>query len=109
MLTPDPPDAIQLDNFPWLIEGPGGLYVFWFTTRLGAPGTWDPKVVALPLAAQGDLSQIRVFPHMGFSIRGLALRDGRYLVSWVRDHPGGRDNFFQLFCNFDFGPDPPLP
>jgi hypothetical protein len=107
VITSDPPEAPQLDNFPALIEGPGGLYLFWITSRLAPPGAWEPRIVVLPLSAHGDMSQLRVFPHLGFSTRGIALRGGRYLVSWVRDHAGGRDNFFQLYCNFDFGPNPP--
>jgi len=99
LLTPEP-DKPETDTIPSLIEGPDGqIYAVWITTRL--PG--GPTVVGVPVWPRRDLSDLRRLPAEGYSVRGQALRDGRYLLAWVKRVSGSNhDYFYRTLDGFDF-------
>jgi len=99
LLTPES-DKPETDTIPSLIEGPGGqIYAVWITTRLSR----KPTVVGVPVWLNGDLSDIRRLPAEGYSVRGQALGDGRYLLAWVETVSGSNhDYFYRILDDFDF-------
>lgn len=99
LLTPES-DKPEVDTIPTLIEGPGGqVYAVWITTRLPP----KPAVVGVRVWPKPDLSDLRRLPAEGYSVRGQALSDGRYLLAWVRTVSGSNhDYFYRILDGFDF-------
>lgn len=99
LLTPEPGKP-ETDTIPSLIEGPGGeFYAVWITTRLSR----GPTVVAAPVWPKQDLANLRRLPAEGYSVRGQALPDGRYLLAWVKTVSGSNhDYFYRILNGFNF-------
>ena len=83
-----------------MLDGPDGkIYAVWITTRL--PG--DPVVAEVRVWPGGDLSDVRHIPAQGYSVPGQAVRDGRYLLAWVRTISGSNhDYFYRILDSFEF-------
>jgi len=98
-LTPEPGKPVT-DTIPSLIEGPDGeFYAVWITTRLSR----GPTVVGVPVWPKQDLANLRRLPAEGYSVRGQALPDGRYLLAWVKTVSGSNhDYFYRILDRFDF-------
>jgi len=99
LLTPEPGKP-ETDTIPSLLEGPDGkIYAVWITTRLPR----GPTVVGVPVWPKRDLSDCRRVPAEGYSVRGQALGDGRYLLAWVKTLSGSNhDYFYRILDGFDF-------
>jgi hypothetical protein len=99
LLTPDA-GRPEVDTIPSLIEGPDGeIYAVWITTQ----GPRKPSVVGVPVWPERDLSNCRRLPAEGYSVRGQALRNGRYLLAWVKTVSGpNHDYFYRVLDEFDF-------
>jgi hypothetical protein len=104
-VTPDS-GRPESDTIPSLLEGPDGqIYAVWITTRRSK----QPAVVGVPVWPHRDLSDLRRLPAEGYSVRGQALRDGRYLLAWVKTVSGSNhDYFYRILKGFDFKSFDPL-
>ena len=97
-----------MDEVVSLIEGPAGrIYAVWITTRLST----KPTVVGVRVWPKRDLSDCRRLPAEGYSVRGQALDDGRFLLAWVKTvSRSNHDYFYRILDGFDFDDFPrPLP
>lgn len=92
--------SLQADTAPALLEDAGGrIYGVWLTSRFRRPFS----VVGVPLWPRMDVSDLRLLPATGYSVRGQALLDGRYLLAWVQKPPNGKAAYFyRILCGFDF-------
>jgi len=90
----------ETDTAPALLAAPGGrIYGAWLTSRYRR----RVSVVAVPLWPRMDLSDLRLLPAAGYSVRGQALPDGRYLLAWVQRPFMARPTYFyRILCSFDF-------
>lgn len=105
LLTPETRGG-SIDAIPALLEGPRGeVYAAWLTTRFGDErGT----TVMVPVVPRADPRDVRVLPVSGYSVRGLALRDGRYLLAWVESGSGpDKLYYYRILCGFTFDDFPP--
>ena len=104
LLTPEEGTA-YVDTIPALIEGPGNqLYALWLSTRPYLPNTEPSQVsvVMLPVAPHRDLTDRRLVPTPGYSVRSHVLPDGRILLAWVNHSSGNAHYYYRIVSGFDF-------
>jgi hypothetical protein len=83
-----------------LLEAPDGrIYAVWITTR----GPNAPAVVGAPVWPRQEKVEVRYWPAEGYSVRGLTLRDKRFLLAWVKTvSRRNHDYFYRILDRFDF-------